>query len=344
MSSATPLRWGLIGASTIAGRFVGPAILRAGHTIAGISSGSPARAAEVAAQLGSPRVFESEAALVGSGVDAVYVSSHNDRHARQAIAAARGGCHVLCEKPLATTVDDARAIVHAARDSGVMLATHHHLRHAPAHRALRRLVEGGELGSVLAARLCHATLLPERWRGWRLEDPSRGAGVSLDLTVHSVDLLRFVLRDDPAVVTAITAAQGLAADGIADASMAVLGFRGGALAQVHDAFTVPHTATTLELLGSAASVLVVHAMQPSRGPEVWLRGEDGPRRVPVEDDDVYVRSVTAFAAAVRGEQPASAVASGEDGLLALRAALAVRESAATGRAVALDMAAVPEVA
>jgi 1,5-anhydro-D-fructose reductase (1,5-anhydro-D-mannitol-forming) len=332
MVATGSLRWGLIGASTMAQEFMGPAILRAGDSIVALATGTASRGAEVAERLGAPTVHGDYRRLVeDETVDAVYVSSSNELHAEHAIAAASAGRHVLCEKPLAISVMDGEHMLAEAGDAGVVLATNHHLRHAAGNRLVRRLVGDGEIGEVVGARLCHATLLPELWRGWRLHDPRRGGGVALDLTVHSIDLLRFVLRDDPVAVTGLGARQGMADEGLEDALMTVLRFRRGALAQIHDAFTVPHAETSLEILGTEGALVVTNAMLPSRGIGVSLR-QDGDTRVlrAPEPENVYPRVVSAFRAAVGGS--AGDGATGADGLLALRIALAARDSVASNGA------------
>ena len=91
---------------------------------------------------------------------AVYIGSTNERHAAQAIAAAAAGKHVLCEKPLALNLAEARAIVAACARAGVVLGTNHHLRNAATHRALRDLVRNGAIGTPLYAHVFHAVQLP----------------------------------------------------------------------------------------------------------------------------------------------------------------------------------------
>src|SRR5439155_25332000 len=115
-----------------------------------------------------------------------YISSTNDRHAEQTLAAVGAGRHVLCEKPLALSVANAIEMVRAAGRAGVVLGTNHHLRNAPVHRTLHRLVADGAVGQPLAVRVAHAVGLSERLRGWRI-GAAPGAGVILDITVHDAD-------------------------------------------------------------------------------------------------------------------------------------------------------------
>ena len=129
------MRWGLIGASTIASEWMIDAIRATGHEVAGVLSSSAERGADYAARHGIAESFTDLDALLGSDVGAVYISTTNERHRDEALAAIAAGKHVLCEKPLAMTVADARKMTAAAEDAGVVFGTNHHLRCAGSHRA-----------------------------------------------------------------------------------------------------------------------------------------------------------------------------------------------------------------
>ena len=130
------LRWGLIGASTIAREWVIPAIRAAGGLNQIIMSSDAARAAAYASANGVA-LSTDRLEAVFEGVDAVYISTTNELHKPQALAAIAAGKHVLCEKPLAMSLADAREMVAAARAAGVVMGTNHHLRNAGTHRAMR---------------------------------------------------------------------------------------------------------------------------------------------------------------------------------------------------------------
>jgi 1,5-anhydro-D-fructose reductase (1,5-anhydro-D-mannitol-forming) len=243
---------------------------------------------------------------------------------------------VLCEKPLALTLIDAREMVAACKSAGVVLGTNHHLRNAVTHRMIRKLIQDGAIGAPLAARVFHAVFLPQALQGWRVNQPGAGGGVILDITVHDADTLRFVLNTEPVAATAMTASQGMARAGLADAVMGVLRFDNGVLAQFHDAFTVRHTKTGLEVHGTEGSILARDVMtQEPRGEIVLRRGDVEETINPGPPEDLYTRSVRYFNAAVLDQgEPA---ATGEDGIRSLATALAVTESAATGRTVTIDV-------
>jgi 1,5-anhydro-D-fructose reductase (1,5-anhydro-D-mannitol-forming) len=328
-----PLGWGLIGASDIARtRMIGAIRAENAGEVVAVMSSSAERARAYAAEEQIAGAYDSlEALLADPAVDAVYISTTNELHHDQTLAAARAGKHVLCEKPLALSLADAQAMIAACQVAGVVLGTNHHLRNAASHRTLKRLIAEGAIGRPLAARVFHAVYLPPRLQGWRLTKPEAGAGVILDITVHDADTLRFVLGDEVAEVTALSARQGLAQGSLEDAVMGVMRFANGTLAQFHDAFTIPHAPTGLEVHGSEGSLFGIGVMTQDPVGRVVLRRGDNEDEIDVgEREDLYVRSVRQFTAAVHGEgEPA---ATGEDGLRSLAIALAALDSTQSGQA------------
>ena len=325
--------WGLIGASTIASQHMIDAIrAQPGHEVVAISSRSAERAAAYARTHGIAQAHASvQDLLADPAVDVVYISTTNELHRGQVLAAAAAGKHVLCEKPLALSVDDALAMVQACRAGGVQMGTNHHLRHAATHRKIRELVQQGAIGRPLFARVFHAVYLPPHLQGWRLDRPQAGGGVILDITVHDVDTLRFVLDAEPVEAIGMTPAASMAREGLEDGVMAVLRFDNGVLAQLHDAFTVQHAGTGLEIHGESGSIVARDVMTQQPAGSVVLRTAEGELDIPIKHENLYARGVARFCAALRGEGPPDA--SGEDGVRSLLAATAVAHACRTGMAV-----------
>ncbi|MGO8833034.1 MAG: Gfo/Idh/MocA family protein [Roseiarcus sp.] len=327
------LRWGLVGATTIAREWMIAAIRAEGGQIVGVMSADSARAAAYAAEFDIPMATTSLDQLLEK-VDAVYVATTNDRHRQPVLAAARARKHVLCEKPLALTLAEAREMVAACRAARVTMGTNHHLRNAPTHRAMREAIREGRIGRPLFARVCHAVYLPTHLQGWRIKDPRTGAGVVMDITVHDADTLRFVLGDEPAAVSAMTQSAGMGESGIEDGAMGVVRFKSGLLAHFHDAFTCRYATTAFEVHGTEGSLLGSDCMTQRPIGAVILRDARGEVSLPLVRENLYERSVRAFHAAVRGEGAPSA--SGEDGVRSMAMALAALESAGSRRETAVE--------
>jgi 1,5-anhydro-D-fructose reductase (1,5-anhydro-D-mannitol-forming) len=331
----TSLRWGLIGASTIAAEHMIGAIRANGGDVAAVMSANPERAADYARRHAIARATSNLEELVGAGdVDAIYISTTNELHRDQFFAAARAGKHVLCEKPLALTLADARAMVAQARARGVVMGTNHHLRNAATHRAMREAIRQGRIGRPLFARVFHAVYLPPHLQGWRIAKPDAGGGAVLDITVHDADTLRFVLDDEPVAVSAMTT-QGGMGSGVEDGAMGVIRFRSGLLAQFHDAFTTRYATTGFEVHGEEGSLIGRDCMTQAPKGEVLLRSAKGEEALPLAHESLYERSVRLFQEAVAGRgQPA---ATGEDGVKSLSVALSALEAARAHRETAIEI-------
>ena len=327
------LKWGLIGASDIAATRVIDAIRSSGGTVSGVFSGSSGRARDFAATHGLPRATSDLEELLAWEIDAVYISSTNDKHFEQACRALNAGKHVLCEKPLALEASEAQVMVNLAEEQDLVLAANHHLPGSPLHAKVRELVAAGAIGTVLSAKVAHAVLLPERLRGWRLGHSTPGSGVILDITCHDASVLNPLLGT-PVAVTALAVQQAdWNTGGQEDAAMTVIRYeRDGlppVLAQTHDSFTVGYAMTSLEVHGTNGTIQVFDAMTQDTKGEILLTTESGAKRVDVDcSDDLYVIGLRAFTEAVAGT--GSPTATGQDGLMALKVALAAQESALSG--------------
>jgi 1,5-anhydro-D-fructose reductase (1,5-anhydro-D-mannitol-forming) len=336
MINSKKLGWGLIGASDIAKTRMIEAINgQSDSAVVAIMSMSDERAKRYAAENGIPRSYNSvEALLTDPEVDVVYISTTNERHKQEVTLAAKSGKHVLCEKPLALTVSDAREMVETCKQSHVVLGTNHHLRNAVTHRALRRLIKEGAIGKPLAARVFHAVYLPPRLQGWRLDRPEAGGGVILDITVHDADTLHFALDDDALEVVALSGQQGLAQSGLEDAVMGVIKFRSGLLAQFHDAFTIKNARTGFEVHGTDGSLIGEDVMTQEPQGRLFLQRQDKREEVDLgQHENLYTHQVRHFNDAVQGQ--GTPFATGEDGVRSLAVASAVLESTKNGQRIAV---------
>ena len=323
------VRWGMIGAGTIGREWMADAIAaQADGELRGIASSNAERAQVFAREKGIPVAYDSvDALLADPEIDAVYISTTNELHKPQTLAAAAVGKHVLCEKPLALTLADAQEMVAACAAAGVVMGTNHHLRNSATHRAMQELVASGAAGEIQAARVFHAVHLPPHLQGWRINRPDAGGGVVFDITVHDADCVRFILGEEIAEVAAMTAAQGMG-EGVEDAVMGVMRTQKGRLVQFHDSFTSRHSYTGFEVHGTEGSIYGRNVMTQQPTGWVVLRRDGKEEEIVVTHENLYQRSVRCFNAAITGEGEPAATA--HDGLCSLAVALAVLESARTG--------------
>jgi predicted dehydrogenase len=191
------LRWGILSTANIGVQKVIPGIQAADRcTVAAIGSRDVERARSVAATLGIPRAHGSyEALLADPEVDAVYIPLPNHLHAEWTIAAAQAGKHVLCEKPLAMTADEAQRMVDACRDAGVQLMEAFMYRLHPSWVAVRELVAAGQIGRLTAV---------QSWFSYFNDDPTNirnihdaGGGALYDIGCYCVNLSRMLFAGEP---------------------------------------------------------------------------------------------------------------------------------------------------
>lgn len=333
------INWGLIGASDIAATRMIPAIRSAGGTVCSVMSGSAEHAKAFADRHHIGGYTNELDQMLTDNIQAVYISSTNEKHYAQAKRALTAGKHVLCEKPMALTLDEAAAMVELAEQKGLTLAVNHHLPGNALHRTVRELVASGVIGTVLAAQVSHAGLLPERLRGWRLSQPEAGSGVILDLTCHDASVLNRLLGT-PTAVTALASNQAeWNAGGDTDTAMTAIEYRSASgapiLAQTFDSFAMEYGTTSLGLQGTKGSLYVTDAMTQDSSGTVTVHNATG-TQVNVVDttEDAYLICVEGFHRAILGKS--TPTVSGGEGLLALKVALAAQESAASGQTIQLQ--------
>ncbi|MFO1396583.1 MAG: Gfo/Idh/MocA family oxidoreductase [Burkholderiales bacterium] len=228
----TPVRLGILGAAKIARLFVETVRPSPKIEIVAVAARDPARAHAFAEDLRIPCVHASyDALLADDGIDAVYVPLPNNLHAAWAIRAADAGKHVLCEKPLAASADEARAIFAAARRNGVAVVEAYPYRAQPQTRKVREIVAAGTLGEV---RLVQASF------GFPLADmanirmsPDLAGGAIMDAGSYPVSFVRLVTGARPVRVHALAR---WSPSGVDLTTLGTLEFASGALAQISCTF------------------------------------------------------------------------------------------------------------
>jgi D-xylose 1-dehydrogenase (NADP+, D-xylono-1,5-lactone-forming) len=225
------MRIGILSTANIARSFVSGVRPSKQVTVVAVASREPDKARQFAQQNAIPRHLGSyEALLADEAIDAVYNPLPNSLHAEWSIRAVRAGKHVLCEKPLAATADEARAMFDAARRHKVHLVEGFPYLAQPQTIKLRELLAAGDIGD---ARLIQASF------GFTLTDPQNirlnpqlAGGALMDIGVYPVSLIRIVAGQRPARVQAIAQWSG----GVDRALAATLEFAGGLMAQVTCSF------------------------------------------------------------------------------------------------------------
>jgi predicted dehydrogenase len=326
------LRWGVLSTASIARKKWIPGVRRAERCeLVAIASRDAERGRRVAAELGIPRAHGSyEALLDDPDVDAVYIPLPNHLHAAWTIAAARAGKHVLCEKPLALTSEDAQRMVDVCSAEGVHFMEAFMYRLHPSWVAVRDLVASGRIGRLTAV---------QSWFSYFNDDPAdirnslaSGGGALMDIGCYSVNLSRMLFGGEPVRVQAAMARDP--ASGVDTLTGAMLEFAGGGVAT----FTC---ATRLEadqrvhIYGTSGRIStgIPFNIPPDRPTHVSVTHGGDP---PVAPDTETLTFATADPYAVEVQAFAGAVLDGgkvplppEDGVANMRVIERIVEAAAT---------------
>ena len=131
--------------------------------------------------------------LLKTDIQAVVICSENAKHKEHVIQSARAKKHVLCEKPIATEVNDAKAMIAACREENVILQVAYPVRFSPVIEKARAMIQAGEIGEVLAINGTNHGQMPG---GWFIDEKLSGGGAATDHIVHVMDVIRWILKDE----------------------------------------------------------------------------------------------------------------------------------------------------
>ena len=176
--------------------------------LVGFYNPTKSRAEDMAAKYGGLAYDTAEELLANPEIDAVSICAANYAHAELSIQALNAGKHVLCEKPMAVTIEDCEAMLAAAEKAGKRLMIGQNRRLAKAHLCAKELLEQGEIGKVVSFRSSFGHGGPETWSispgkdTWFFDKKRAAMGAMADLGIHKTDLLRFLLGQDVVRTTA----------------------------------------------------------------------------------------------------------------------------------------------
>jgi 1,5-anhydro-D-fructose reductase (1,5-anhydro-D-mannitol-forming) len=311
--------------------------------LAAVWSRDPANAAQLAAENLVPKVHESLASLVADdGIDAVFISTPNSLHAEHTLAALAAGKHVLVEKPMATSVEDAATMVQAASTAQRLLGLGHHFRHNALIAEARRRIASGAIGSIaqITAQFNLSSSAPPRLTiahaPWKRDPEQMGfAGALMGMGVHLIDTLRFLTGQEVVAVQALTTGQTPETP-LETMGQALLEFSDGAQGHILYGGRFPLSRNDIVVYGATGRLVVedvVDVATKGRLTQALPDDAHGWRAEVIAPhlSDHYQCEIEAFSAAVRGGPAFSA--NGVDGLRVAEVTAAILEAAGSGRRV-----------
>ncbi|WP_309127242.1 Gfo/Idh/MocA family oxidoreductase [Microbacterium sp.] len=340
-SQTQPVRIGLIGAGGIAGAHVAGYRLNP-ESVVFAAIADPVRENAEKRRGDDPgvRIYDDYRDMIAAGgLDAVDICLPHHLHAEAVIAAADAGLHVLCEKPLCLTQEEAAAIDAAVRRSGITVMCAHNQLFQPAVAAAREMIESGVLGRVYEVRTTDSfynDFTPESM-GWRAVAATAGGGELIDTGYHPLYLLQYLAGGTPVSVTAMLSRHRLDFMEGEDSAQVLVRYDNGVVGHVTTSWAYQPAVGTekFSLVGEKGSLSSDGTTLVSR-----IRGEE-PVSVTFEPVHEFAAEIAHFAESIRrGTRP---IQTHEEGIDVLGVILAAYESERSGRIVDVGRVAVTDV-
>jgi len=336
------LKIGVLGAGGIARTRTIPGILKSHYVtvtaIMGPHRETLERVARGILDAGGPKVAlytDAEALVASEEVDIVYIASPVFAHLEQVRLCAAYHKDVFCEKPLGLSVEEAEEMVRVCREAGIHAGAAFMMRFGAFHMQLRAMIQDGRFGQIVSARAQQVFWYPENPKAWRQVKALGGGGALMDVSVHNIDLIEYLVGSQTESVTGFTETRTFTYDSD-DTSHLLIRLENGTVAYIDGSFSehTPPEGSLLEIYGTRGTAIIRGSIgqNDAGSAEGYLIGEDG-RREPLalaEDfTDLYTKEIDAFVCSIRNraKEPVPI----EQGLWIQRVAAAAYEAQETGR-------------
>jgi len=320
------LKWGLLSTARINHALIPPLRASRRNHLLAVGSRSQESADAYAKENKIERAYGSyDALLADPDIDVIYNPLPNHLHAEWTIKAVEAGKHVLCEKPLALSVDEVDAIKAAAHKHGRVVAEAFMYRHHPQTLKVQEIVQSGSLGAL---KLVHGSFsfLLENPGDVRL-NPELGGGSIWDIGCYPISYTRTVVGDAPLEVFGW---QVTGETGVDNTFVGQMRFRDDILTQFDSSFDIPFH-TFMEIVGTEGTLNIPAPFKPGINEQIFITREDKTEKIKVKGQELYLGEV---------EDMADAILLGKDSLVSLddsrknvAVIKALLESASTGKAV-----------
>lgn len=313
--------------------------------IAGLYDLNIERTRKLAEQYGAKAYMSYEEMLEDKSIDAVSVCVANHVHAEITIAALKAGKHVLCEKPMAMSLEECEAMVAAAKEAGKFLMIGHNQRLAKAHARARQLIEEGAIGDIITFKTNFAHSGPETWSidpgkdVWFFDKKKAVMGAMADLGIHKTDLIQFLTGQKVVATTAYVGtldkkdANGNLI-GVDDNAICIYRMSGGAVGTMSASWTSYGEEDNSTTLYGTKGVMKIYSTPEH---SIILERKDGERiyydidKIQTNDNQTSSGVIDLFVNSLVTNTPPEI--SGEEALSAMKAVFASLESSETGKTV-----------
>ncbi len=253
------IKWSVIGAGGIADRRTIPAILaNAQSELCAVMDRVPEVAKTVGEKYGVPYFTTEEEMLKNTDCDAVYIGTPVMCHYEQAMLALKYGKHVFLEKPITLTSAQGKELVDAFKAAGKQITIGYMMKHHNLHEKAQALVADGQIGQVVDVRAQFSCWYPDIEGAWRQKKALGGGGSLMDLGVHCIELIEFVLREEITDVSGYCSTLTFSYE-VEDSAVMIFRTKSGTLGHIDVNFNVPDKAaqSKLELYGTKGYIQTV---------------------------------------------------------------------------------------
>jgi predicted dehydrogenase len=293
------LKWGLLSTARINRALIAPLRASRRNQLVAVASRTQESADRYAGEWKIDRAHGSyEALLADPEIDVIYNPLPNHLHAEWTIKAVEAGKHVLCEKPLALTVEEVDAIQSAARRHGRVVTEAFMYRHHPQTLKVQELIKDGLIGTIKLIRGSFTYVL-SREADVRL-DPAMGGGSIWDVGCYPISYARTVVGENPLEVFGW---QVTGPTGIDETFVGQMRFDRDIVAQFDSSFAIPFH-TFMEIVGSEGTLNIPRPFKPVTDEKLYLTRGDKTETIKIKGQELYIGEVEDMADAILLGQPA----------------------------------------
>jgi D-xylose 1-dehydrogenase (NADP+, D-xylono-1,5-lactone-forming) len=299
MTRTRKLRWGILSTAHISRKVIPPLKRSQRNELHAVASRVETRAVEFARTWDIPQAYGSyEALLSDPDIDVIYNPLPNSLHAEWTIKALQAGKHVLCEKPLAISLEEVDAMAKAAQESGKILAEAFMYRHHPQTLKVKELINEQAVGKVRLIRGSFTFNMLDRPADIRL-DADLGGGCLWDVGCYPVSYTRFMLGAEPEEVFGW---REDSSDGVDIHFVGQMRFPESTFAQFDNSFSTAFR-TQIEVVGTLGTITIPHPFTPGRKETLLLLRQDETQKISIHSDELYSGEVEDIADAILTHKP-----------------------------------------
>ncbi|HBN84447.1 MAG TPA: hypothetical protein DDZ89_11435 [Clostridiales bacterium] len=323
------VKWGVIGAGGIADRRTLPGLMLAKNAeLVSVMEVNMELAEKLRVKYNAKKAFDNaDDLLADPEIQAVYIASPVVFHKEHVQKAANAGKHILVEKPVAFSVEDGKELIELCKEKNVLIATGFMIRFNAYHQEMKKLIAEGKLGKVVSCRAQMTCWYPDIPGAWRQQYATSGGGSMMDMGVHCLDLIQYIVGSKAKKVVGFTDTKVFNYE-VEDSASVVVQLENGANAYIDAYFNIPDAAAKgfLEIYGTKGSILAEGTIGQVEGGKVKIvisddalgydaqqeRVDVKPLELNVELGNIYTKEIESFSNSVLTGAPLEVPA--EDGI------------------------------